>query len=92
MQPTTKLHKHKAVWMERVAELLRQTADAQGVVLPSETESLFDADVLDSFGLLEFLTAIEEEFNIKIPDDDLVPANFETIAKIRTYINGQLGR
>jgi acyl carrier protein len=77
--------------MERVVELLRQTADAQGVTLPSETESLIDAGVLDSFGLLEFLTTIEQEFNIAIPDDDLVPTNFDTIAKIRAYLDGRLG-
>jgi acyl carrier protein len=77
--------------MERVVELLRQIGDAQGVALPSDGASLVDAGVLDSFGLLEFLTAVEQEFNIKIPDDDLVPANFDTIAKIRTYFNGRLG-
>ncbi len=76
--------------MEHIIELLRVTADAQGVALPSDTESLFDAGVLDSFGMLEFITLIEEEFNIKIPDDDLVPSNFETIAKVRTYVNGRM--
>jgi acyl carrier protein len=77
--------------MERVVELLRQIGDAQGVALPTDSASLVDAGVLDSFGLLEFLTAVEREFNIKIPDDDLVPANFDTIVKIRTYFNGRLG-
>jgi acyl carrier protein len=77
--------------MERVVELLRQIADAQGVVLPSDKESLINSGVLDSFGLLEFLTAIEEEFNMKIPDDDLIPSKFDTIEKIRAYINGRSG-
>jgi acyl carrier protein len=77
--------------MERIVEILRQVAEAQGVTLPAETESLTDTGVLDSFGLLEFLTALEEEFEMKIPDDDLVPAKFDTIAKIRAYINGRFG-
>jgi acyl carrier protein len=77
--------------MERVVKLLQQIADAQGVVLPSDKESLIDSGVLDSFGLLEFLTAIEEEFNMKIPDDDLIPSKFDTIEKIRAYINGRSG-
>lgn len=78
--------------MEQVIELLRRTADAQKVELPPETESLFECGVLDSFGLLEFITALEEELNMTIPEDDLLPSNFETIAKIRTYIDGKLGR
>jgi acyl carrier protein len=76
--------------MERIVEMLCQVAEVQGVILPAETESLAEAGVLDSFGLLEFLTAVEEEFDMKIPNDDLVPANFDTIAKIRAYINGRL--
>jgi acyl carrier protein len=77
--------------MERVFELLCEIADVQGVVLPSETESLFDAGVLDSFGLLEFLTAVEKELDMKIPDEDLIPSNFDTIAKIRSYLIGRIG-
>ena len=78
--------------MERVVALLFQIANAQGVALPSHTESLFDAGVLDSFGLLEFITAIEEEFTMKISDDDLVPANFETISEIHAYVDSRRGR
>jgi acyl carrier protein len=78
--------------MERVVEMLCQIADNQGVTLPAETDSLTEAGVLDSFGLLEFLTAVEKEFNVRIPDDDLVPVNFDTIAKIRAYLNARLGK
>jgi len=77
--------------MERIVGYLRKIAEGEGVPLPSETESLIESGVLDSFGLLEFVSVIEEASNMKIPDDDLVPANFETIAKIRSYINGRLG-
>jgi len=75
--------------MERVVAYLRETAEVQGVTLPPETESLIEAGVLDSFGVLEFVTMIEQEMNIKIPEDDLVPSNFETIAKINEYVNGR---
>lgn len=77
--------------MERVVELLSEIATVQGVALPSETDSLFDAGVLDSFGMLEFLTALEKELNVSIPDEDLLPANFDTIAKIRSYLNERVG-
>jgi acyl carrier protein len=80
----------KEAIMERVVELLQEIADVQGVDLPSETESLFDAGVLDSFGLLEFLTGLEKELNISIPDEDLIPSNFDTIAKLRSYLNDRV--
>lgn len=77
---------------EKVMELLVETAEARGVALPSENESLFEKGVLDSFGLLEFIGSIEEYLGVNIPDEDLLAANFESIAKIRSYINGRLGQ
>jgi acyl carrier protein len=77
--------------MERFVELLREIADVQGVALPSDRESLFDAGVLDSFGMLEFLTSVEKDLNVTIPNEDLTPSNFDTIAKIRSYLNGRSG-
>ncbi len=78
--------------MEWLREMLRGIAEARSVALPPDTASLIHAGVLDSFGMLEFLTTIEDELNIKIPDEDLLPSNFDSIAKIGTYVEGRLGR
>lgn len=74
---------------EGIIELLRQMADTRRLELPADTESLFASGVLDSFGLLEFIGALEEKLNIRVPDEDLVPANFETIARIRSYVSAR---
>lgn len=77
--------------MEQVMDYLRRMAEAQQVSLPSETESLFKAGVLDSFGLLDFVTFLEQELNLQIPDEDLIADNFTSIAKIKAYIQGRMG-
>ena len=74
-----------------VLTFLESVAEAQGVSLPSDSESLFDQGVLDSFGLLEFLGFLEETCDIKIPDDDLTPGKFETIGRIREYVESRMG-
>lgn len=71
---------------QRVRSFLEQTAHAQGVRLPGDSDSLFDNEVLDSFGLLEFIGFLEDAFAIKIPEEDLTPDRFETIEKIRDYL------
>ncbi len=53
--------------------------------------SLFDTGVLDSFSLAEFITVIEDATGISIPDADLNPETFETIAKTEAYIARALG-
>lgn len=84
MKPTTTGH------VERVIGYLQQSAAAQGVALPSETESLFESGVLDSFGLLEFVGFIEEELHIQLPAEDLLAGTFETIAKVKAYISDRV--
>jgi acyl carrier protein len=49
-------------------------------------ESLFESGVLDSFALTDVVGAIEREFAIKIPDKDLTPRKFDSIARMETYI------
>jgi len=49
-------------------------------------ESLFDSGILDSFALTDVIAAIEKEFSIKVPDTDLNPRKFNSIAKIVSYV------
>jgi D-alanine--poly(phosphoribitol) ligase subunit 2 len=53
---------------------------------PDPDESLFDAGYLDSFALTDMVTAIENEFQISIPDSDLNPRRFDTLNRIADYL------
>jgi len=52
-------------------------------------ESLFDSGLLDSFALPDLVSAIEREFHIVIPDSDLSPKKFESIARIERYLDSR---
>ena len=54
---------------------------------PAPDESLFDSGTLDSFTLPDLVTGLEEQFGVTIPDADLVPERFDTIAKIEAYLD-----
>ena len=53
-------------------------------------DSLFESGVLDSFALPEMVSVLEEEFAIKVPDSDLTPRRFESIANIERYIESRI--
>ena len=54
--------------------------------LPDDVDgSLFELGVLDSFGLLDAVARLEEAFGAKVPDADLTPRRFETLAKIEAF-------
>lgn len=70
---------------DKILQALGKVAKAP---IPTDREaSLFETGVLDSFDLVDFVTDIEKEFNVKVPDSDLHPSKFESLAKIAAYLN-----
>jgi acyl carrier protein len=51
-----------------------------------DEESLFESGLLDSFALPDLVTAIEQEFSIQVPDRDLNPRKFDSIARMEAYL------
>ena len=55
-----------------------------------ESESLLDAGLIDSTGVLELVAFLENEFNIQIADAEIVPANLDSIKALAGYVEGKL--
>ena len=45
---------------------------------------------LDSVGLVELVSFIESEFDVEIPNEDLLPDNFSSIGSISKLVEGHL--
>ena len=59
------------------------------VALDSELaaeESLFDAGVLDSIGVLGLMNWLEREFDIYVDDDDVIPENIDGIGPLVRFV------
>jgi acyl carrier protein len=52
----------------------------------NEDTSFLEEGIIDSTGVLELVTYIEEEFAIKIDDEDLIPENLDSINNIAAYL------
>ena len=51
-----------------------------------DEESLFESGLLDSFALPDLVSAIEKEFSIRVPDTDLNPRKFDSVARMDAYL------
>lgn len=76
---------------EGVMTFLNQAATEARIALPDRNSSLFLSGVLDSFTLVDFVTVLESECNIKIDDTDLRPENFDTIARVEAFVTRMKG-
>ena len=54
-------------------------------------ESLLEQGIIDSTGVLELVAFIEETYNIKVQDDELVPENLDSINNISSFIQKKIG-
>lgn len=48
--------------------------------------SLIETDIIDSTGVLELVTYLEDTFQISVHDSEIVPANLDSIASIASYV------
>lgn len=72
----------------KLIEILRQVTQKE--VNPADDESLFESGTLDSFALPDLVSALEREYGISIPDSDMNPRKFETLARMNEYLDSRL--
>ena len=70
---------------------LNINAESNGAGHPAVCEDLFKLGVLDSSALADFVTVLEENCGISIPDVDVSPNNFRTLEAIERYVAGRRG-
>lgn len=51
-----------------------------------DSESLLEAGLMDSTGVLELVAFLETEFRIEMADDEIVPDNLDSIGKIVAFV------
>jgi acyl carrier protein len=52
---------------------------------------LIDRGILDSMGLMQVIMFVEEKTGIRIPDDEVLPDNFQTVGSIEALVD-RLGK
>ncbi|MDP9270868.1 MAG: acyl carrier protein [Chloroflexota bacterium] len=50
---------------------------------------LISDGILDSLGILEFVSFVEATFGVEVLDEELVPEHFGTIAALESFIAGK---
>lgn len=52
----------------------------------SDGDSLLDSGLLDSVGIFELVSFLEETFAIKVEDEAIIPEHFETVALVAAFV------
>jgi len=56
----------------------------------SETQSFLESGIIDSTGVLELIAFLESKYGISIADEELVPANLDSVDRVARFVEGKL--
>jgi len=55
-----------------------------------DSTSFLEEGIVDSTGVLELILFVEENFSFKVPDEDITPDNFDSVARLADYIQAKV--
>ena len=58
--------------------------DDEGLV---DDVSFLEEGIIDSTGMLELITFLEEDFSIEIDDEEMIPENLDSINNLLAFLN-----
>lgn len=50
-------------------------------------DSFLDKGILDSMGILEVIALLEDDFNITVEDEEMIPENLDSINNLLAFIS-----
>ena len=56
----------------------------------SSKDSFMDKGIIDSTGILEVIYFLEDEFNMEVDDEEMVPENLDSVNNIVAFIARKL--
>jgi len=57
----------------------------------NDEDSFLEKEIIDSTGVLELVSFVEERFGIQVSDEELIPDNFDSVNKLGEYVRRKQG-
>ena len=49
-------------------------------------DNLLESGIIDSLGILDLVSFLEQEFGIVVADDELIPENFQSVDRLKLFV------
>ncbi len=81
-----------SVRAELEAFIVEEVALGRGIPSIAPDEDLLARGVIDSLGVTQLVAFLEERYSIRVGDDELVPANFQSLDRLEAFVAGRRER
>ena len=77
---------HNSLNGEKIDALVRAILQKRAITRPVGRDDDLSECGISSLDMVNLMLAVETEFGLKIPDRDMTPANFRTMARIEALV------
>ena len=74
----------------KIREFVMEDAQTKGITNIGDGDSLTEAGIVDSLGIFRLVSFLEENFGVRISDEEIVHDNFQTISDIEQFVSAKL--
>lgn len=71
---------------QRVREFISSNFYVQDATALADDASLLEHGIIDSTGVLEVITFIEDTFGVTVDDKEMLPENLDSIERISSFV------
>jgi acyl carrier protein len=86
-RPKTVLDRNKDDVADRVAAVVRKVLDREDIKKTVGADDDVRTSGLSSLGLVNLMLSVEAEFDLRIPEREMTPANFRSITRIAELVD-----
>jgi len=54
-----------------------------------DDDSFLQEGIVDSVGVMDLVSFVEDNFNVEVDDQEIVPDNFDSVNKLAQYVRGK---
>ena len=74
---------------EKIKTFIRESFLFDSTAQIEDGDSLLEKGIIDSTGVLELILYLEEEFGVKIEDEEVIPENLDSVANIELLLKNK---
>jgi acyl carrier protein len=77
---------------EKVREFVLNAAQRKGLDSVTDEESLTENGVIDSLAIFRLVSFLEDNFGVRIADEEIVNENFQSVIAIESFVADKLSK
>jgi acyl carrier protein len=77
---------------DQIREFVLENARSKGINQVSDEGSLMESGIIDSLGIFRLVSFLEDNFRVRISDDEIIHENFQSINQIERFVSGKLAK